>query len=71
MTRVVDNKEVLSSVVIHDMAINNMIQLKLWVSLVSKFRNRTAIFELLGKDVVQSFNLRFRISTQKRRITRL
>jgi hypothetical protein len=66
MTRIVDDKQVLFPVIFHDMVVNCMIQLKLWVSNVLKFRNRTTIVEALRKDVVQSFDLRNIVNIRKK-----
>jgi hypothetical protein len=57
MTRVIDDKQIFLSVVFYDMGVDRMVQFKLWISNVSKFRNCTPIVEALSKDFVQPLNL--------------
>lgn len=55
---VVDNQEVLLSIVLYDMLRNRIIQLKLRMPNVLKLRNRATVIESFRKNIVQSLNLR-------------
>lgn len=55
---VVDNQEVLLSIVLYDMLRNRIIQLKLRMPNVLKLRNRATVIEAFRKNIVQSLNLR-------------